>query len=221
MKPTLLLTLLLGGGTVTTVATASTLICIPVAEVQEPGTGSLEVSNCFTASDGRHCPLSVNVTWGLAEGRAEAGVIWDGGEDESLVFHAKYLLSEETATAPAWAVGMYGLSARTGVTDQSLAYLVATRTLGDVRVTAGYGRGNPRGLGRDPDMLLLGLDGYLTADDKWWGVVDYQSGRHDLGALSCGVSYALSEAVSVLLGYMRHNDRDLEDTLITQLSFCF
>ena len=119
------------------------------------------------------------------------------------------------------AVGVYNMGTEDGVTDYNMIYALAAKTFGPVRVTAGYCRGNEDALGTDEDMLLLGLDGCLTKDKKWWGAVDYQSGENAFGAFSVGVSYAVAPNVNLLVGYDFYNADGVDDTYTTQLDINF
>jgi len=115
------------------------------------------------------------------------------------------------------ALGLYNFGTESDATDFNMIYGLVARTFDGVRLTAGYCRGNEDALGRDPDMLLAGVDGYLTADKKWWGAIDYQSGKNAFGALSFGVAYAFADNVSVLAGYDVFNDSSIDDAITVQV----
>jgi hypothetical protein len=202
-------------------ATPSTLVWVPSVDIQSHNTWHVGVDNYFTPTDGTRSPTDVGLTYGFADGRAEAGIDYFGGQDTPFFFHAKYLVTPEQGRAPAFAVGVYNVGTEADVTDYNMFYALAAKTFGPVRVTAGYCRGNEDALGADPDMLLLGLDGYLSADKKWWGAVDYQSGDNAFGALSFGVSYAVASNVSLLVGYDIYNAPGVDGTFTTQLDINF
>ncbi|MBU0610140.1 MAG: hypothetical protein KKI08_19810 [Armatimonadetes bacterium] len=202
-------------------ATPSTLVWIPSVDIQAPGTWHLGVDNYFTPTDGTRSPTDVGVTYGFANGRAEAGIDYFGGQDDPFFFNAKVLVTPETARIPAVAVGVYNLGTESDVTDYNMIYGLVAKTFGGARLTAGYCHGNEGALGMDPDMLLLGLDGYLSRDKKWWGAVDYQSGTNAFGALSFGVSYAVAPNVSLLVGYDIYNAAAVDGTITTQLDINF
>ncbi len=202
-------------------ATPSTLVWIPSVDIQSHGTWHLGVDNYFTPTDGYRSPTDVGLTYGFANGRAEVGVDYLGGQDDPFFLNGKFLLAAETPKIPALAVGVYNVGTEDDVTDYNMIYALAAKTFGPVRVTAGYCRGNEDALGTDEDMLLLGLDGYLTKDKKWWGAVDYQSGENAFGALSVGVSYAVAPNVSLLVGYDFYNADGVDDTFTTQLDINF
>jgi hypothetical protein len=221
---TLVLTLAVFGAvfmTTAAFATPSTLIWIPSVDIQPAGTWHLGIDNYFTSTDGYRSPTDVGLTYGLAKGRAELGIDYMGGSDDPLYLNGKYLLMAETAKAPALAVGLFNFGFKDGVTDYNMAYLLGAKTFEKVRVTLGYCHGKEATLGVDPDMFLAGLDGYLTADKKWWGAVDYQSGDNGFGALSFGASYAFSDNASVLIGYDMYNADGADDTITTQVDINF
>lgn len=202
-------------------ATPSTLVWIPSTDIQPDQTWHLGVDNYFTPESGYRSPTDVGLTYGFAKGRAEAGVDYFGGQDDPFFLNAKYLLTVETEKVPAIAVGGFSFGTKKNVTDYNLLYAVVAKTFSGARLTGGYCHGNEDALGTDPDMLLLGLDGYLTKDKKWWGAVDYQSGDNAFGALSFGVSYAFAPNVAVIVGYDIYNAAGAEDTLTTQLDINF
>jgi hypothetical protein len=202
-------------------ATPSTLVWIPSTDIQPDKTFHLGIDNYFDATDGFRSPTDVGLTYGLLGGRAEVGVDYMGGQDNPILFNAKGLLTAETTELPAVALGLCYFGTEKGVTDTNMVYGLVAKTFGPARLTLGYAHGKEATLGVDPDMLLAGVDGYLTADKKWWGAVDYQSGDNALGAVSAGISYAFADNVSVIIGFDRYNDRSLDDTITTQVDINF
>lgn len=205
-------------------ATPSTLVWIPSTDLQADRTWHLGIDNYFApprAGVDNTPVYDFGLEYGFAGGRAEVGLDYLTGFADPIFFNAKYRLSAETDTTPAVAVGAYNLGTRAGVTDFNMVYLLASKILAPLRLTLGYCHGNPAALGRDENMLMAGVDAVLTADGKWWGAVDYQSGKNVFGALSAGVSYAFAPNVSLLVGYDWYNDRDLSDTVTTQLDLNF
>lgn len=198
-------------------ATPSTLVWIPSTDIQPDKTFHLGIDNYFDATDGSRSPTDVGLTYGFLGGKAEAGIDYMGGQDNPVLFNAKGLLLAETPELPALAVGLAYFGTEKGITDTNMVYGLLAKTFGPARLTLGYAHGKEATLGVDPDMILAGIDGYLTPDKKWWAAVDYQSGENALGALSIGVSYAVSENVSVIFGFDRYNDRSLDDTITTQV----
>lgn len=203
-------------------ATPSTLIWIPSTDVQAPRTWHLGSDSYFTARNtGQATVYDLGLEYGFANGRAEAGFDYISPNDSPLFFNAKYLLTAERARTPALVVGGYGFGTDRGVTDFNLLYVEGAKTRGAVRITLGYCRGKESTLGRDPDMLLAGVDGYLDRAKRWWGAVDYQSGKHAFGALNAGVAYYFAPNVSAILGYDWYNAPEIEDTLTVQLDVNF
>jgi hypothetical protein len=204
-------------------ATPSTLIWIPSTDIQTNGTWHLGVDNYFAATAGTRSATDVGFEYGFLRGRAEAGIDYLGGQDDPLFLNIKYLLTAEKPKVPAVAVGFYNGGTRGGVTDDNMLFALGSKTFGPARLTLGYCHGNRSTLGQGQDMLLAGVDGYLTHDKKWWGAVDYQGGNSAFGALNFGVSYSFTEKISLILGYDVYNNRTLnpDNTLTTQLDVNF
>lgn len=202
-------------------ATPSTLVWIPSTDIQADGTWHLGIDNYFTPTAGSKSPTDVGLTYGLLSGKLEVGLDYFGGQDDPFYVNAKYLVRPESGKLPAIALGGYNFGTAKDVTDANVLYGLAAKTFGPVRLTAGYAHGKSVTLGVDPDMLLLGADGYLTGDKKWWGAVDFQSGDSALGALSFGLSYSFADNVSVLVGCDLYNNAALDDTVTTQLDISF
>ena len=203
-------------------ATPSTLIWIPSTDIQADRTWHLGIDSYFTPRNtGQATVYDIGPEYGFADGRAEAGVDYISPNDSPLFFNAKYLLTPEHGRTPAVALGLQNWGTKKGVTDFNMAYLLGSKTLGAARLTLGYCHGKQSTLGRDPDMLLAGVDGYLDQAKKWWGAVDYQSGRNAFGALSAGVAYSFAPNVSVIFGYDWMQAPGLKDTVTTQLDINF
>jgi len=208
-------------GTSVALATPSTLIWIPSTDIQADHTWHLGVENYFTPTAGFHAPTDVGLTYGFAGGRGEAGVDYMGGQDGPWFLNAKYLVAPERAASPAIAVGMYNVGIDGGANGFNMAYVLAAKTFRSLRLHAGYCHGNEAALGSDPDMLLLGLDRYLTKDKKWWGGIDFQSGKNAFGALNFGVAYSFADNVSLIAGYDVYNNSAAANTFTTQLDINF
>lgn len=203
-------------------ATPSTLIWIPSTDIQAPGTWHLGSDSYFTPrSTGQATVYDLGLEYGFPGGRLEMGLDYISPNDSPLFFNAKYLLTPEKARRPALVVGGYGFGTDRGVTDFNLLFVEGSTTLGPVRLTLGYCRGKESTLGRDPDMLLAGLDGYLDRAKRWWGAIDYQSGKHAFGALNVGVAYYFTPSVSAILGYDWYNAPEIKDTLTVQFDVNF
>ncbi len=203
-------------------ATPSTLVWIPSTDIQADGTWHWGLDTYFTPrASGQETGVDVGLTYGFARGRGEVGVDYVTPNAERLFFNAKYLLRGETGSGPALAAGLMNWGTQRGVTDYNMVYLLGAKTVGPVRLTLGYCHGKESTLGRDPDMLLAGVDGYLDTTRKWWGAIDYQSGKHAFGAVSAGVARAVADNVSVLIGYDWYNSGALEDTVTVQVDVNF
>ena len=203
-------------------ATPSTLIWIPSTDIQANGTWHLGIDSYFTARNTKQATVyDIGPEYGFAGGRAEAGIDYISPNDSPLFFNVKYLLTREKGSVPALAVGLQNWGTQTGVTDFDMAYLLGSKTLGPARLTLGYCHGKRSTLGRAPDMLLAGVDGYFDQAKKWWGAVDYQSGKNAFGALSAGGAYSFAPNVSVIFGYDWMQAPGLKDTITTQLDINF
>lgn len=202
-------------------ATPSTLVWIPSTDIQPSGTWHLGIDNYFTPGGNGTALTDYGLTYGLLDGRAEVGIDYFAGYEHPATFNAKYLLCPESPGHPALAVGAYFVGIQSGVTDANVVYAIGSRTLGKVRVHFGYAHGKKSTLGGDPNMVLAGLDGCLTRDQKWWWGADYQSGDSSLGAFNLGVAYKFAPNVGVLLGYDRYNASGLDNTVTTQLDIDF
>ena len=192
-------------------ACPTSLIWIPCTDIQESHSLCLGLSH-YRPADPDDYFTDLYATYGVSD-RVEVGLDWLLDEPHPLSFNAKALLLQDDAHHPALAVGLMGFGTRRDMTDYNIAYLLLAQTFGRARVTAGYGRGNRGALGVDPDILLLGLDGYLDRAEQWWWCVDYESGKNSWGALSFGVSHPVGARGSLTVGFNRYNDRTLGDTL--------
>ena len=201
-------------------ATPSTLIWIPSTDIQANKVWHLGIDN-YSVPSGGSLPTDYGITYGLLDGRAEVGVDYFGGAEHPLYFNAKYLLLPENKKQPAIAVGLMNFGTESDVTDYDMAYAVLAKTFDGVRLTAGYCHGNADALGSDPNMLLLGVDGYLTKNKKWWGGIDFQSGKNTFGALNAGVAYSFTDNISVILGYDIYNNSAFDNTITTQVDINF
>ncbi len=203
-------------------ATPSTLVWIPSTDIQPRGTWHLGLDNYFTARKTDQATVyDLGLEYGLAGGRAEVGLDYVSPNDDPVFLNAKYLLAAEQGRRPALVLGGFGFGTQRGVTDYNLLYLAGAKTVGPARLTLGYCRGKRRTLGRDPDMVLAGVDGILDRGGKWWGAVDYQSGKNAFGALGMGVAYSFAPNVSVLVGQVWYSAPGVRDTLTTQVDINF
>jgi hypothetical protein len=204
-------------------ATPSTLVWIPSTDIQTNNTWHLGVDNYFSPTAGTRSATDIGPEYGFWNGRAEAGFDYLGGQDDPLFFNLKFLLTPEQKSVPAVAVGIYNVGTKSGVTDDDMLFVVGSKTFGAARLTLGYSHGNRSTLGQGENMLLAGIDGYLTKDKKWWGAVDYQNGQSAFGALSFGVAYYFTPKISLILGYDIYDNQTLnpDSTITTQLDVNF
>jgi hypothetical protein len=201
--------------------TPSTLIWIPSTDIQADKTWHGGIDNYSAHGSGAGSITDYGLTYGFLGGRAEVGADYFGGAHDPLYFNAKFRVAAENARTPAFAVGAMNWGTKKDATDYNMVYGLIAKTLGPARLTLGYCHGNKAALGTDPNVLLAGVDGYLTKDRRWWGAVDYQGGRNAFGALNVGVSYAFTDKISVIVGYDAYNNSALRDTVTTQLDVNF
>lgn len=222
-------------------ATPSTQIWIPSTDIQEKGVVHLGVDNYNTVfTETANNPWSV-VNYGLTVGAfsndklgLEVGIDMRELMDDPLLFNAKLGLFEGAMFdgSPALAIGGYDFGTEggtgTGVirTDSNIMYGLVAKTFGDSgRFSLGGYSGNDKVLvdensEKDASGVLLSWD--RSFGDKFWGAVDYMSGQNAYGALSFGVSYALSDKSSFIVGYDIFNNSDLlENTMTFQLDVDF
>ena len=192
-------------------ACPTSLIWIPCTDIQDEQSLYLAFSH-YRPANPENSSTTLYATYGVSE-RVEVGFDYLLDSPDPLTLNAKALLLEEGDRRPAVAVGLMGFGTEAGVNDYNIAYFLLAKTFGRARVTAGYGHGKEGTLGCDPDVLLLGLDGYLDRAENWWWSVDYQSGMNSWGALSFGVSHPVGSNGALTVGYNRYNDRTLGDTL--------
>jgi predicted porin len=204
-------------------ATPSTLVWIPSTDIQANRTWHLGIDNYFTASQSKQATvLDLGPEYGFARGRAEAGIDYVSPNSSPLFFNVKYQLTPEAHGGPAVAVGLENWGTDQGVTTYNMAYLLGSKTfVPAARLTLGYCHGSETALGRDPDMLLAGVDGTLDKAKKWWYGIDYQSGKNAFGAHNVGLSYAFAPNTSVIFGYDWMQASGLKNTLTTQLDINF
>jgi predicted porin len=204
-------------------ATPSTLIWIPSTDIQANGTWHLGIDNYFTPRNTSQATVyDIGPEYGFAGGRAEAGIDYISPNDSPLFFNLKYQLTPEKSGVPAVAVGLENWGTEQGVTTYNMVYLLGSKTfVPAARLTLGYCHGSETALGRDPDMLMAGVDGTLDKAKKWWYGIDYQSGENAFGAHSVGISYAFAPNTSVIFGYDWMQAPGLKDTITTQLDINF
>jgi len=141
--------------------------------------------------------------------RLEAGIdLYSIGNDDSLLFNAKWLLVTEERRRPAVAVGILEIGAQYSPTS----YIVGAKDFGGrTRVHAGAAAC------RDAKALLLGVE--FEVGRKDYLLVDWASWPS--GYLSLGVCRQMSEDTQLSLAYAWPNDRAEPGMAIVNLSRTF
>ncbi len=194
-------------------ATPSTLVWIPSTDIQPKGVFHLGYDTYTSPGSDATNATVYGVTYGVSE-QIEVGIDYFSGTNRPWFFNAKLRVLEENESNPAVALGIYNVSPKSDVT-QNLAYALVSKTFAGTRFHAGYATGKKSVLGRDENMVLLGIDRQL--DDKWWVAADYQGGKSFMGALSVGAAYKFADNASVLVGYDFYNDSSIKDTVTVQI----
>jgi hypothetical protein len=144
-----------------------------------------------------------------------------------IYFNAKLGVPEDAffKYMPAIAIGAFdmgtnssGKSATTPLTNYNISYgLIAKNIWVLGRISAGYYLGNANALGvaeKDAQGLLLSWDRTITElSDKLWLAVDYQGGYNSYGAISVGLSYAVTPDASFIVGYDVWSDVDAKGSV--------
>jgi len=173
------------------------LTVIPTADLLEPATASLE----FEAEGkqvpfGGDCDRAVLFEIGLLEG-VEAGIDTSISSSEGPWLNAKWLVADETATLPAVAVGLQNV----GEAAVAEPYLALAKDVGKVRVHTGGIRTGHR------TYWMLGAE--VSAGPRLTACADYMSGH--AGTASVGLSWEISDVVSVAAARIFANDSEAED----------
>lgn len=195
-------------------ATPSTLVWIPSTDIQ-PANVTHFGYDVYAPSSGSTLN-DIGLTFG--SGKVEYGVDYlsmDGIRDP-VRLNAKALLKDETASMSRLVAGVFDAG---GYAASNMVYLLGSKTFSGTRLHFGCCSGKADVLGSDHTMLLLGVD--RAFGPKWWGAVDYQSGRSSFGALSVGVSYNFTPSRSLILGWDWYSDPSLPDTLTVQVDANF
>lgn len=215
-------------------ATPSTQIWIPSTDIQEFGVVHLGVDTYNTLSKDSSDGGSTLVNYGLTAGVVksdkfgiEVGVDWRETSGDPLYLNAKIGLDEGVMFegSPSIAFGGYDFGTESDVTDSNILYGLAAKTFGDMgRISVGYYSGNDKVLldkygNKDESGILASWD--RSFGDKFWAAVDYMGGESAYGSLNFGVSYALSDKASFIVGYDIYNNSDLENTMNFQIDINF
>lgn len=220
-------------------ATPSTQIWIPSTDIQAYKTLHLGIDNYVRTSSklGNANYYDMGLTAGILpfeKIQAEIGVDYlEGGQgiaaDKSPIYFNGKIGTPEDAlfkSSPAFAVGVYNMGTKLGITTQNIAYGLAAKTLPVVgRFSVGGFQGSETALGKGQNAgVLASWDRTMTEiSDKLWLAVDYQGGNSAMGALSFGASWAFAKNVSLIVGYDIYNNvlTGGKNTVTTQLDINF
>ncbi|GMT42251.1 MAG: hypothetical protein IEMM0002_0662 [bacterium] len=215
-------------------ATPSTQIWIPSTDIQDYGVVHLGADNYNTISTAPASGGSSLVNYGLTVGAfsnetvgLEVGIDWREASEDPLYLNAKAGLPEGAmfGGSPEFAFGGYEFGTKSNATDYNILYGLVAKTFGDAgRFSAGFYSGNDKLLvdkngEKDASGVLLSFD--RSFGEKFWGAIDYMGGENIYGAFSFGVSYALSDKSSFLVGYDIYNNSDIKNTMTFQLDVNF
>jgi hypothetical protein len=207
-------------------ATPSTQIWNPSTDIQKSGTFHFGIDNYFSIVQNSQKPFQLYPDLGITYGcfnYLEIGVDMIQPSADPFYFNFKLGLPESDIL-PALALGGFNFGTKSGVTDYNMVYGLAAKTFSTIgRFSVGYYRGLNEDLFTDQDGknvndgLILAWDRVIT--DKFWASVDYASGKSWYGSLSLGFSYAFSQNVSVIFGYVIFNNQNVvpNNTFTTQL----
>jgi hypothetical protein len=198
-------------------ATPSTIIYIPSTDTCPEGTVHLDYDTLFTVGQGsdNSTASSIGAVYGVTE-RLEVGFDYLTNTTNPVVGNAKYRVWNDdrfTVAVGAWLLG------DEGTTGANQVYGLASYRCEAGRFAAGFAHGSRATLGADQNQLWLSYDRAL--DDKWWVGADYVSGGSPMGSLNLGVSYAIADNVSVIVGYDLYNAAGANDTVTVQLDANF
>ncbi len=206
-------------------ATPSTQIWIPSTDIQGFKSLHLGVDNYNTvgkkSADGGHAfPTNYGLTVGVIPSETigvEVGIDIREASDDPNYFNAKIGIDEGKLfdSSPALAFGGYEFGTNSNANDYNILYGLAAKTFEDFgRISFGYYSGNDKLLldkngKKDASGLLASWDRSLG--DKFWVAIDYMGGKNAYGATSFGVSYALSDKSSFIVGYDIFTEKDLDN----------
>jgi hypothetical protein len=184
-------------------ATPSTQIWNPSTDIQKKGTYHLGVDNYF---NNKISSVIYGLTYGLHK-NIEVGIDIAEATNNPLTGNIKFGIEEKDKT-PAAAVGVFNA----GNSDiDSVVYGVVAKTFNKIgRISAGlYSCDSKSG-------PILSWD--KTLSKKIWASLDTAFGNNSYSAFTGGISYAFTDSVSMIVGFvkpLRDNDDDLQYT--TQL----
>jgi hypothetical protein len=208
-------------------ATPSTTYWTPsVSDIQPFGIWHLGVDNYFTvdrkADSGQQgsLPADLGVTVGILPFKKlqmEVGVDALYASDNPYYFNAKIGTPENSifAGSPALNVGIFNVGTKRGETDYNIADFIVGRTLpwNLGRVHAGGYTGNRKllvsaGGIKEEAGWMVGYD-RAVIKDKVLFAADYASGDNAIGGGGAGIYYFFSKDVSLLVGPVWFNDREI------------
>jgi hypothetical protein len=207
------------GSRLPALATPSTIIFIPSTDLQAPKTMhfGLDAYYTFDNKAGTTNIVDTGVTWGFK--RFEFGFDHIGGSDEPFLGNAKFQITPEKGKTPAFAIGAYNFGGRKNPLAGNLLYALGSKTFKFGRLQLGYQHAAKHRVSEDENMVLASWDKQFNP--KWWGAVDFASGKSAFGALTPGVAYTFSQNTSVIFGYDFYNNSDFEDTITVQVDINF
>ncbi len=215
-------------------ATPSTQIWIPSTDIQDFGVVHFGADTYNTlsknAANGGGALVNYGLTTGIVPSEKfgiEVGVDWREASEDPLYLNTKIGVNEGVMFegSPSIAIGGYEFGTKSDATDYNIFYGLAAKTLGNAgRISIGYYSGNDKLLvdkngKKDESGILASWD--RSFGDKYWAAIDYMGGENSYGALSFGVSYALSDDASFIVGYDIYNNSTLEDTMNFQIDVNF
>ena len=227
--------LLLVCGTLSAVATPSTIIWIPSVDFQGYKSFHLGIDNYAydfrsgKSFSGTAFPTDLGLTVGVLPDsivQAEIGVDYFTPQLSPFLVNAKVGVPEGLLVdgSPAIAVGGFGFGFLKNVTDFNIVYGIAGKTFPIIgRLEVGYFSGNKKLLvdlasGKADNFgMLFSWDRQIPEiSENLWLAVDYQGSKSSFGALSYGFAWSFSKNVSVIFARDVFN-ADLPSTFTMQL----
>jgi hypothetical protein len=215
-------------------ATPSTEIWIPSVDLQPFLVPHLTFDSYVRLrsepAGGRRAPVFVFgptlgvLPWQKVQLEVGFDLMWQGLDPHDrypIYFHAKLGTPEDALFTwqPALVVGVYNVGVKRDVTTQNIGYALAGRTVWKLgRFSFGYfyaNRHNRIFPGDFDAVPSTANHGFLAAWDRTMKeisprltlLVDYQGSRSWLGAVSFGVQWAFTDAISALVAYDLYTNR--------------
>lgn len=181
-------------------ATYGALVLIPTADVVGDGNYSIEFQLDGSLPDKTSETRFFNSQFGFGD-RLEAGVDFDfsKGAESKVLLNAKYVFGVVGDQDLLLAAGVHSIEPN----SKSVAYLVASKNLGDLRLHLGGHRRN------GGNHWLAGFD--WAVGERWTVMADYTSGSEDYS--SAGFNYQFDERFGIMAGTLFPNASG--DTLYT------